>query len=103
MIKEESLEVIKGMKRTFPNPLVVIKNNMRDDFILIGCGKKAYIACFSLIKKSNERFYPEYKRFTKDFKEENGLLDYENFVEDIFNPLESEIILDDINFENLHT
>lgn len=101
----ESLEVIKDLKKTFPNPHLILQNIMNnDEYLLLGSNnKEAYISYFHLSKKGNGRYYPEYKTFKRSFDKEEGLLDYESFISKIYDPSKYKIIYDLIYFTSLYT
>lgn len=102
---ENVVEVIKEeLTKTFPNPHLILENLVVEgEYILLGSNDvSAYISYFKLSEKANGRYYPEYKNFNKDFNDKNGLLDYERFIKDIFDPLKYKIIYDKIYFESLN-
>lgn len=105
MTENESLEVIKQMKNTFPNPHLILQNIINEkEYLLLGSNKKeAYISYFELSLKDNGRYYPEYKAFKRDFNKEEGLLAFEDFISKIYDPLKYKIIYDLIYFTSLHT
>lgn len=105
MNDEDIVITIKTMEKTFPNPHLILKNlKEEDEFILLGSDKKqAYLSNFKLIKKDNGRYYPEYKPFKKDFDLNTGLLSFENFLADIYDPFKYSIIYDLIYFSSLYT
>lgn len=101
----ESLDVLKKMNSTFPNPHLILQNLINNnEYLLLGSNnQEAYISYFQLKLKNNGRYYPEYKTLNRDFNKERGLLDYETFISQIYDPLKYKIIYDSIYFSTLYT
>ena len=94
---------LADMEKQMPKPLVILKYMDKEEYILLGLKNDGpYLVDFKLIKEKNERYYPEYKIIHKEFLKRDGLVEYENFLKSMFDPLEHEIIYDNVYFKELN-